>query len=73
MMPVYNVLPFTSAYQKMILKSENIILPKSKEQQNKNCGDIFLKYFDEDTTYKIKQILESGRYIPQEILQIADF
>ena len=73
MMPAYNVLPITIAYQKMILKSENIILPESKEQQNKNCGDEFLKYFDENITHEIKQILESGRYIPQEILQIADF
>ncbi len=73
MMPTYNVLPFTIAYQKMILKSESIVLPETKEQQNKNCGSEFLKYFDEDIIYKIKQILESGRYIPQEILQFSDF
>ncbi len=72
-MPTYNVLPFTIAYQKMILKSESIVLPETKEQQNKNCDSEFLKYFDEDIIYKIKQILESGRYIPQEILQFSDF
>lgn len=73
MMPTYKVLPFTIAYQKMIVKSENIFLPESKEQQNKNCGNEFFKYFDENMLQQIKYILESGRYIPQEILQIADF
>ena len=39
----------------------------------RHIGTEFFSYFDENTVRKMKDILESGRYIPQEILNTADF
>lgn len=73
MKPDYQVKPFINAYEKMIEKAEFIELPKSKELQNKNCGDIFFSYFEGDIRLRMKELLGTGDYIPQEIFQIADF
>lgn len=66
--------PFVKAYCYMIDKfeSEGIDLPISKEGQNKNIKDIFLNNFTEEYKKKVKDILKSGRYIPQEIINLND-
>jgi hypothetical protein len=66
--------PFAKAYEYMINKAiENKLnLPKSKENQNKNIEDIFLKFFSVEYQDKIISILKSGRYIPQEIINYSD-
>ncbi len=65
---------FNNAYTYMIDKyiSNNIELPDTKEFQNKNIRDIFLNNFNEKYRELILDILTSGRYIPQEIINITD-
>lgn len=67
---------FARAYEKMLNKAEVFgaeELPDTKEGQNRNIGNIFLKYFDSDMQKKIMNLLESGKYIPQEILNERDY
>lgn len=66
--------PFTQAYIKMISKAGimNINLPKTKEGQNRNGGELFFRYFTEKQAKSMKDILEVDEYIPQEILNTSD-
>lgn len=70
----YNMIPFISGYKNMIdkAKSESICLPKTKEGQNKNISEIFLREFNKDYRIQIEKILKDGLYIPQEIVNITD-
>lgn len=65
---------FKEAYIFMIEKyiKTCIELPSTKEGQNKNIKDIFLNNFNERHRNVISDILVSGKYIPQEILNIKD-
>lgn len=71
--------PFREAYEAMIAKaSRNGVvnlegLPDTKEGQNRGIGTRFLTSFVEKTQTDMRYILEHGKYIPQEILQIKDF
>lgn len=71
----FNITPFIKGYIMMIekYKAMNIELPLSSENQNKNIKSTFLDQFDNNFKKEINQILNSGRYIPQEILNIDDF
>lgn len=70
----WEIRPFLQAYEKMLVKADSVeILPETKEQQNRNIRFEFFSYFEETTVEKMKNILESDRYIPQEILNTADF
>lgn len=72
--PCRDIRPFAPAYEAMLRKAKRTqTLPKTKEQQNRNIKDSFFQYFPDDISKKMKQILEDGTYIPQEILNIADF
>ena len=44
-----------------------------KEKQNRNLSGYFFSCFPEQTVRTMKEILESERYIPQEIINITDF
>lgn len=68
--------PFYEGYLKMIEKSESIgeeKLPRMKEGQNQNIGTLFWDFFSKEQSEKMQQLLNAGRYIPQEILSITDF
>ena len=66
--------PFIPAYLAMLNKGDLAkSLPPTKEHQNKNINGSFFSFFDEQTTGRMKRILESGRYIPQEILNTDDY
>ena len=70
------ILLFTQAYEKMLEKAENIgyqQLPETKEGQNKNAGNSFFQSFSPITQKKMRNILEDGKYIPQEILNERDY
>lgn len=68
------ILPFVQAYEKMLEKSEQTTcLPETKEKQNRNISENFFSYFAEERVKQMKKILEAEKYIPQEILNIADF
>lgn len=72
----WKILPFVSAYERMLQKAkENGTdrLPDTKEQQNRNISGEFFGYFSEKIAGEMKAVIESGRYIPQEILNISDF
>lgn len=66
--------PFVKAYCYMIDKcvEGNIDLPLSKEGQNKNLKGVFIRNFPVEYQKKIMDILKTGRYIPQEILNLSD-
>lgn len=72
--------PFCAAYIAMLKKAadseqENSMdfLPETSERQNQNISQVFFGYFPESWTERMKEILEAGRYIPQEILNLQDF
>ena len=66
--------PFIPAYLSMLNKGDRAqTLPQSKEHQNQNNKGSFFSFFDEHTVGRMKNILESGRYIPQEILNAEDY
>lgn len=68
------LVPFAAAYEKMLEKAGQIAeLPDTKEQQNRKIGGEFFSYFSKETVRRMLEILEMGRYIPQEILNISDF
>lgn len=70
----WRIIPFLPGYEAMLRKAEQITgLPDTKEQQNRrNCG-LFFSYFNEYHVQNMEKILKSGKYIPQEILNITDF
>ena len=70
----WKIIPFVPAYQAMLEKAEQITeLPETKEYQNRNIRTQFFSCFDEVMVKKMEAVLEKDRYIPQEILNVADF
>ena len=70
----YQIQPFTQAYEKMLDKAQTVgELPMTKEKQNRRISEQFFRFFTDQTVDNMKKILESNRYIPQEILNICDF
>lgn len=68
------ILPFTPAYTAMLRKAERVKeLPDTKEQQNRNIQQEFFSCFRKEQRERMLEILKSGKYIPQEILNITDF
>ena len=68
------IFPFINAYVMMLEKAQAAgELPKMKEKQNRNLSGYFFSCFPEQTVRTMKEILESERYIPQEIINITDF
>lgn len=73
----WEILPFTKAYEVMADKAEGTCgkdhLPDTKKGQNRNIREKFFSHFHEDMVMRMKAVLEAGKYIPQEILNITDF
>lgn len=71
----HEIKPFVQAYEKMLEKGKqlNFQLPDTKEGQNQNLKGDFFTYFSKDTVKEMELILQKGKYIPQEILNITDF
>ena len=70
----WKIIPFVPAYQTMLGKAEQITeLPETKEHQNRNISTQFFSCFDEIMVKKMEAVLDKNRYIPQEILNVADF
>ena len=68
--------PFVRAYEKMLEKAAvrgQDFLPETSENQNRNLSGLFFRYFADSVTGQMRRILESGKYIPQEIINITDF
>ena len=65
--------PFAAAYETMLYKAASVVeLPLTKEKQNRGLTGYFFQFFSYETVSKMKALLESGRYIPQEIINIGD-
>lgn len=72
----WDINPFIQAYERMIEKAKDIGidgLPKTKEGQNRNIDGFFFRHFPRELADRMKAVIESGKYIPQEILNISDF
>lgn len=68
--------PFIQAYEKMIEKADRYgkdFLPDMSGNQNHNLTGRFFQYFSHETKKAMVQLLEAGKYIPQEIVAITDF
>lgn len=66
--------PFVPAYEAMLAKEDEIgKLPCTKDGQNHNIGNTFFSYLSISCRNTMVEILEAGRYIPQECLNIKDF
>ena len=67
---------FKTAYEKMIEKAQSAgieKLPDTKQGQNTGIGNVFINSFCEKIQSEIWNILKSGKYIPQEILNEHDW
>lgn len=62
-----NIELFKPAYEAMVELAQGRPMPQSKEEQNKNIQGIFLAEM-QPYNKKILDLLEEGRYIPQEIV-----
>ncbi len=72
----WEIIPFVRAYERMLKKGHDAgldSLPETKEQQNRKISGEFFRYFSEESADEMKAVIESGKYIPQEILNISDF
>ncbi len=72
----HEIKPFIRAYEKMIEKERkcgNNFLPDMSGNQNRNLSGLFFRYFSHETKEAMIQLLEAGKYIPQEIVAITDF
>lgn len=84
----WEIVPFVDAYEAMLEKAGLMLgqplsvgqieadvgcLPDTKEQQNRNIKGTFFTYFSKAVVEKMRIILKSDKYIPQEILNIQDF
>ena len=68
------ILPFVPAYEAMMKKAgQREDLPETKEMQNRNIREAFFSHFTPEYAGAMRRILEEGKYIPQEILNISDF
>ena len=64
---------FSAAYLAMLAKGKELVLPQTKEKQNRHITGGFFAHFAAADVLAMQQILEGGRYIPQEILHLEDF
>lgn len=70
----WKIIPFMAGYEKLLDKAVKAVsIPETKERQNRNIKNIFFSYFSTERIKQMKEILEKGRYVPQEILNISDF
>lgn len=74
--PELNIKLFSRLYSWMLEEATALLkstkrkfeLPQTKEKQNRKSMELFLEEFNAEERILINNILEEGRYIPQEIL-----
>jgi hypothetical protein len=72
------ICPMISLYIKMLELAKDIQLPPMETNQRgknekKKIKEVFYNQFDEDTVHQMKEILESDKYIPQEIISYEEW
>ena len=66
--------PFVPTYLAMLKKAAVVpSLPETKEGQMRRESGLFFSFFQEEDRAKMTDILNAGRYIPQEILNGSDY
>ena len=70
---IIEIRPFAEAYIELLKDIREEELPLSKEKQNRNAGDVFFSRFDAGYADIMKHLLDKGRYIPQEKLNILSY
>ncbi len=74
----WRIVPFISAYGRMLTCAELEktgsleALPDTKEGQIRRDCSLFFSYFSGTQVRNMQRILDAGKYIPQEILNISD-
>ncbi len=74
--PLANIQLCVPAYQMMLAHAQKQSfeqMPKTKEGQIPMPGDHFFSFFTSEEKEVMQILLQSGRYIPQEILQAEDY
>ena len=77
----YEIVPFVPGYEAMVRKAVSLkggnsfpdALPLASEKQNRHITGQFFTYFSPGLVKQMGEILENGRYIPQEILNRSDY
>ena len=68
------IVPFVPAYEAMLCKADRVVrLPDTSEGQNRKISGEFFSHFSAEQIRRMEVILEAGRYIPQEIVNLSDF
>lgn len=67
------LMPFCEAYIAMLEGVSEKELPFAKKGQNQNHTGEFFTFFKDEEKEKMQKILDSGRYIPQEKLNILSY
>lgn len=68
------IVPFVPAYEAMLRKADRAVrLPDTSEGQNRKISGEFFTHFSAEQIRRMEVILEAGRYIPQEIVNLWDF
>ena len=68
--------PFVQAYEYMTEKAAYRGLdglPRMSERQNQALTGTFFSYFSREWEEEVCRMLQAGRYIPQEIINVTDF
>lgn len=71
--PALQIKLMTPLYIMMLEKSKEVSLPFTKDMQVESNPESFLAEFEPQYRDMIVKILQSRRYIPQEILNYGDF
>jgi len=67
--PQYKIIPLVGLYKQMLECAKNP--PLLRTGQNKVFIEEFICFFDEETSDRIKKIINNGRYIPQEAVRFG--
>lgn len=68
-----NINLLKQAYLDMLDEAMNRTMPNCSELQQPSKGKVFFSYFDLEQVEVIKELLNEGKYIPQEILPYGFF
>jgi hypothetical protein len=71
--PLLRISLMLPLYTAMLDAAEGLELPAAKAGQKDKADEWFCGFFEEEYRSRIKSILDSGRYIPQEILHNGRF
>lgn len=69
----YTIKPFMPLYKNMVLAAEVYKMNKTDDNRGTDYNKEFLEEFNESEKMKVREILDSNKRIPQEILNYQDY